>query len=56
MAAFGAGVLAEVAVKLGRGLVPAAPLMTAIGILALAANGAGVLLDAGRALRSATAR
>lgn len=38
MAAFGAGVLAEVALKLGRGLVPAAPMMTGIGLLALAAN------------------
>ena len=38
MAAFGAGVLAEVALKLGRGLVPAASMMTGMGLLALAAN------------------
>lgn len=38
MAAFGAAVLAEVALKLGRGLLPAAPMMTGIGLLALAAN------------------
>ena len=38
MAAFGAGVLAEVALKLIGGVVPAAQTMGAIGTLALAAN------------------
>ena len=38
MAAFGAGVLAEVGVKIARGLVPAADVMTGIGALAFAAN------------------
>ena len=38
MAAFGAGVLAEVGVKIARGLVPAADVMTGIGALALVAN------------------
>ncbi|PYO01853.1 MAG: cation transporter [Candidatus Rokuibacteriota bacterium] len=38
MAAFGAGVLAEVGVKIARGLVPAADVMTGVGALALAAN------------------
>ena len=38
MAAFGAGVLLEVAVKLARGTVPAAGLMGGVGALALAAN------------------
>src|SRR5436189_4054486 len=40
MAAFGAGVLAEVVVKIARGLVPSADLMIGIGCLAFAANGA----------------
>src|SRR2546426_3462916 len=38
MAAFGAAVLAEVGVKIARGLVPAADVMTGIGALALVAN------------------
>jgi len=38
MAAFAAGVLVEVAVKLARGAVPAADLMTGVGLAALAAN------------------
>ncbi len=38
MAAFGAGVLAEVGVKIARGLVPAADVMTGVGALALVAN------------------
>ncbi|MGH7367155.1 MAG: cation transporter [Candidatus Rokuibacteriota bacterium] len=38
MAAFGLGVLAEVALKIVRGSVPAADLMGAVGLLALAAN------------------
>ena len=40
MAAFGAGVLAEVVVKIARGLVPSPDLMIGIGCLAFAANGA----------------
>jgi cation diffusion facilitator family transporter len=43
MAGFGAGVLVEASLKLARGLVPAAALMSAAGVLALAAN-ASVLL------------
>lgn len=38
MAAFGAGVLLEVAVKLARGTMPAAGIMGGVGLLALAAN------------------
>ena len=38
MAAFGVGVLVEVAFKLARGLVPAVELMSAIAVVALAAN------------------
>jgi Co/Zn/Cd efflux system component len=38
MAAFGAGVLLEVGLKLTRGVVPAADLMTGVGAAALAAN------------------
>jgi Co/Zn/Cd efflux system component len=38
MAAFGAGVLAEVGVKLAGGVVPAAEAIGAVGMLALAAN------------------
>jgi len=38
MAAFGGAVLVEVALKIARGLVPAADLMSAIGVVALAAN------------------
>jgi Co/Zn/Cd efflux system component len=38
MAAFGLGVLGEVATKLARGLVPAVEVMTGIGLLALVAN------------------
>jgi len=40
MAAFDAGVLAEVVVKIARGLVPSPDLMIGIGCLAFAANGA----------------
>jgi Co/Zn/Cd efflux system component len=40
MAAFGAGVLVEVAVKLARGFVPGVELMSAVGVFALAANSA----------------
>jgi Co/Zn/Cd efflux system component len=40
MAVFGAGVLAEVVVKVARGAVPAVDLMSGIGLLALAANAA----------------
>jgi Co/Zn/Cd efflux system component len=43
MAAFGAGVLIEIGLKLARGLTPDAHLMSGIGVLALAAN-ASVLL------------
>jgi cation diffusion facilitator family transporter len=43
MAMFGVGVLVEVSLKIARGLVPTAELMTAIGVVALAAN-ASVLL------------
>ena len=39
MAAFGVGVLAEVALKLVRGVVPAAAVMSGVGVMALAANG-----------------
>ena len=42
MAAFGVGVLAEVALKLVRGTVPAATVMSAVGVLALAANAAAL--------------
>lgn len=38
MAAFGAGVLVEVAVKIARGLAPTAEVMGAVGLAALAAN------------------
>jgi Co/Zn/Cd efflux system component len=38
MAAFGAGVLAEVVVKVARGVVPSAELMGGVGLLALVAN------------------
>ncbi|MGH7391256.1 MAG: cation transporter [Candidatus Rokuibacteriota bacterium] len=38
MAAFGVGVLVEVSLKIARGLVPSAELMSAIGVVALAAN------------------
>jgi Co/Zn/Cd efflux system component len=38
MAAFGVGVLVEVALKIARGVVPTAGLMSAIGVVALAAN------------------
>jgi len=38
MAAFGVGVLVEVILKTARGLMPTADLMSAVGILALAAN------------------
>jgi Co/Zn/Cd efflux system component len=38
MAAFGAGVLVQVAVKIAQGLTPTVELMSAIGLLALAAN------------------
>jgi Co/Zn/Cd efflux system component len=38
MAAFSAGVLVEVSLKIARGLIPAAELMSTIGIVALAAN------------------
>jgi Co/Zn/Cd efflux system component len=38
MAAFGVGVLVEVALKIARGVVPTAELMSAIGVVALAAN------------------
>jgi Co/Zn/Cd efflux system component len=38
MAAFGVGVLIEVALKIARGLVPGAELMSVIGVVALAAN------------------
>jgi Co/Zn/Cd efflux system component len=44
MAAFGAGVLVEVALKLARGLVPAVGIMTGVGLLALAANGGTLLV------------
>lgn len=38
MAAFGVGVLVEVALKISRGLVPTVELMSVVGGLALAAN------------------
>ena len=38
MAAFGLGVLAEVALKIARGVVPSVGLMGGVGLLALAAN------------------
>ena len=38
MGAFGIGVLVQVAVKIARGLTPAADVMGAVGVLALAAN------------------
>jgi Co/Zn/Cd efflux system component len=44
MAGFGAGVLVEVASKLARGLVPAAEVMGAVGLLALAVNAACLAL------------
>jgi Co/Zn/Cd efflux system component len=44
MAAFGVGVLAEVAAKLARGLVPEAEVMGAVGLLALGANAACLAL------------
>lgn len=40
MAAFGIGVLIEIALKIARGLVPAVELMGGTGVLALAANSA----------------
>jgi Co/Zn/Cd efflux system component len=42
MAAFGVGVLAEVAHKLAHGVVPAAPVMSGVGVLALTANAAAL--------------
>ena len=44
MAAFGAGVLVQVAVKLARGLTPTAEVMGAVGLTALAANTLCLLL------------
>jgi Co/Zn/Cd efflux system component len=44
MAAFGAGVLVQVAVKLARGLTPTAEVMGAVGLAALAANALCLLL------------
>jgi Co/Zn/Cd efflux system component len=44
MAAFGAGVLVEVTTKLARGLMPAAEVMGAVGLLALGANAVCLLL------------
>jgi Co/Zn/Cd efflux system component len=44
MAAFGIGVLVEVAAKLQRGLMPASEIMGAVGLLALGANAACLLL------------
>jgi Co/Zn/Cd efflux system component len=44
MAAFGAGVVVEVALKVVRGLVPTVEIMTSVGVLALAANGATLLV------------
>jgi Co/Zn/Cd efflux system component len=44
MAAFGAGVLVEVALKLAHGLVPTVEIMTGVGLLALAANGGTLLV------------
>lgn len=44
MAAFGAGVLVEVATKLQRGLLPAAEVMGWVGLLALGANAACLAL------------
>jgi len=44
MAAFGAGVLVEVALKLIAGLVPSAGVMEGIGLVALGANGVCLLL------------
>jgi Co/Zn/Cd efflux system component len=44
MAAFGAGVLLEVVMKLQRGLLPAAEVMGGVGLLALAANAACLAL------------
>jgi Co/Zn/Cd efflux system component len=44
MAAFGIGVLVEVATKLQRGLMPAPEIMGAVGLLALGANAACLLL------------
>ena len=38
MAAFGLGVLAEVAFKISRGVVPTAEVMGGVGVLALVAN------------------
>ena len=38
MAAFGAGVLVQVAVKIARGLAPTVEVMSAVGLLALVAN------------------
>lgn len=44
MAAFGAGVLAEVGLKVARGTVPTAEVMGGVGLLALVANAACLLL------------
>jgi Co/Zn/Cd efflux system component len=44
MAAFGVGVLVEVATKLARGDIPSADVMSGIGALALAANTAVLVL------------
>ena len=44
MAAFGIGVLVEVAAKLQRGLMPAAEIMGSVGLLALGANVACLIL------------
>jgi Co/Zn/Cd efflux system component len=43
MAAFGVGVLIEVAAKLARGITPSAEIMGSVGLLALVANGAVLL-------------
>jgi Co/Zn/Cd efflux system component len=48
MAAFGVGVLVEVVLKITRGVVPAADLMSGVGLVALAANFFCVLLLARR--------
>ena len=44
MAAFGAGVVVEVVLKISGGVVPTAELMTGIGIVALVANGSVLVL------------
>jgi Co/Zn/Cd efflux system component len=44
MAAFGAGILVEVGLKLARGVVPVSETMLAVGLLALVANGATLLV------------